>query len=142
MPAAVLIVDDQPGLRELLTRWLSGAEYVALKAESAEEALDVLAQSPEVKVVIADVQMPGHGGAWLVDQLRERFPATAVVLATADDHVPGTLSLQPGVVGCLVKPLAREALLRAVSTGVKQSDEYVQRARIRLATNLIEPQSP
>lgn len=135
MPVAVLVVDDEPGLRELLTRWLSGAKYVALKAPSAEEALNVLAKSPEVKVVIADLQMPGHGGAWLVDQMRERFPSIAVVLASADDHVPGTLSLQPSVASYLVKPLGRDALLRAVRKGVRRSDEYVERARIRRATD-------
>lgn len=135
MPVAVLIVDDEPGLRELLARWLSGANYVALKAPSAEEALSVLAQSPEVKVVIADLQMPGHGGAWLVDQMRDRFPSIAVVLATADPHVPGTLSVQPSVSGYLVKPLVRDALLGAVRKGVRRSDEYVERARLRRATD-------
>jgi CheY-like chemotaxis protein len=43
MPAVVLIVDDEPGFRELLTRWLSDAQFVALKARSSEEALEMLA---------------------------------------------------------------------------------------------------
>jgi DNA-binding NtrC family response regulator len=138
MPATVLVVDDELGLRELLTRWLSAAKYVVLKASDAEEAVAVLAQSPEVNVVIADLQMPGRGGAWLVDQMLERFPSIAVVLATADDQVPGTLSLQPSVVGYLVKPLDRDALLRAVRKGVARRDEYVERARIRRATDPLE----
>ena len=93
-------------------------------------------------MVIADLLMPGNGGAWLVEQMRERFPSTAVVLATADDNVPGTLSLQPSIAGYLVKPLARDTLLRAVRSGVKRSDEYVERARIRRATDPIEPLVP
>ena len=138
MPAVVLIVDDEPGLRELLTRWLSDAQFVALKARSSEEALEMLAQSPEVTVVVADLQMPGHGGAWLVDQMRERFPSTAVVIATADNNVPGTITLQPRVVGYLVKPLTRDTFLRAVRRGVRRNAQFVERARIRRATDPIE----
>jgi CheY-like chemotaxis protein len=139
MRVGVLVVDDEQGLRALIKRWLAAEPYVALEAPSAEEALDVLAQSPEIKVVIADLQMPGKGGAWLVDQMRERFPSTAVVLATADDQVPGTLSLQPGVVGYLVKPLNRAEVIRLVAAGVRKTAAEVERARIRRATDPIEP---
>lgn len=138
MRASVLVVDDEQGLRGLLKRWLAAEQYVALEAQNAEEALDVLAQSPEVKLVIADLQMPGQGGAWLVDQMRQRFPSTAVVLATADDQVPGTLSLQRSVVGYLVKPLNREEVIRLVAEGVRKTAEEVERARLRSATDPIE----
>jgi DNA-binding NtrC family response regulator len=139
MRVAVLVVDDEQGLRALLKRWLAVEPYVALEAQNAEEALDVLAQSPEIKLVIADLQMPGKGGAWLVDQMRQRFPTTAVVLATADDQVPGTLSLQPNVVGYLVKPLNRKEVIRLVAEGVRKTAAEVERARIRRATDSIEP---
>jgi DNA-binding NtrC family response regulator len=139
MRVAVLVVDDEQGLRALLKRWLAVEPYVALEAQNAEEALDVLAQSPEIKLVIADLQMPGNGGAWLVDQMRRRFPTTAVVLATADDQVPGMLSLQPNVVGCLVKPLNRVEVIRLVAEGVRKTAAEVERARIRRATDPIEP---
>jgi len=136
--SAVLVVDDEQGLRELLTRWLAGAQYTALEAKSAEEALEVLEQSKDIRMVVADLQMPGNGGAWLVDQMRQRFPSTAVLLATADDSVPGTLSLQPSVVGYLVKPLVRDQMLRLVAEGVRRSDELVEKARLRSATDPID----
>jgi DNA-binding NtrC family response regulator len=138
MLATVLIVDDEPGMRELLKRWLAGEKYDALEARDAEEAVKVLAQTPDVKVVIADLQMPGKGGAWLVDQIQQRFPTTAVVLATADDQVPGTLSLQPSVVGYLVKPLTIDGVRRNVREGVRRSHEFAERARVRSATDPIE----
>jgi DNA-binding NtrC family response regulator len=138
MRAAVLIVDDEPGMRDLLKRWLSGEKYDALEARNAEEALEVLAQTPDVKVVIADVEMPGKGGAWLVDQIQQRFPTTAVVLATANDEVPGTLSLQPSVVGYLVKPLTRDDVRRYVREGVGRSHEFAEKARVRSVTDPIE----
>jgi CheY-like chemotaxis protein len=138
MSTAVLIVDDEPALRELLRRWLAGAGYVTLEAPSAEAALDVLAHSADVRTVVADLQMPGKGGSWLVDQMRLHFPSTAVVLATADDKVPGTLSLQPAVVGYLVKPLNRDQVVNLVRQGVRQSEAFADRARIRAATDPID----
>jgi hypothetical protein len=62
-----------------------------------------------------------------------------VVLATADDQVPGMLSLQPNVVGCLVKPLNRVEVIRLVAEGVRKTAAEVERARIRRATDPIEP---
>jgi DNA-binding NtrC family response regulator len=138
MRAAVLIVDDEPGMRELLKRWLAGEKYAALEARNAEEALEILALTPDVKVAIADLQMPGKGGAWLVDEMGRRFPSTAVVLATADGQVPGSLSLQRNVVGYLVKPLTRDQVRRYVRNGVQQSLEFAEKARLRSATDPID----
>jgi DNA-binding NtrC family response regulator len=138
MRATVLVVDDEVGMRELLKRWLGGEKYDALEARNAEEALEVLAQTPDVKVVIADLEMPGKGGAWLVDEMGRRFPSTAVVLATADSQVPGALSLQRSVVGYLVKPLTRDDLRRYVRKGVQQSLEFAEKARVRSVTDPIE----
>ena len=138
MPASVLIVDDEPGMRELVKRWLTGHEYVALEAQTAEEALDVAAGNPDIKVAVVDLQMPGRGGAWLIDQLRHSYPAISVILATANDSVPGTLSLQPSVVGYVVKPLTSAKVLPLLTDGLRRSNEYVEAAGKRQATDPIE----
>lgn len=138
MPSTVLIVDDELGLRELLKRWLTGEEYVALEARTAEEALDVAAGNPDIKVAVVDLQMPGRGGAWLIDQLRHSFPAISVILATANDSVPGTLSLQPSVVGYVVKPLTSQKVLPLLADGLRRSTEYAEAAREGHAADPIE----
>jgi CheY-like chemotaxis protein len=117
MPTSVLVVDDEPGLRELLRRWLAGPNEVVLEAQSAEAAMAVLTQTPDVEVALVDLQMPGQGGAWLVNEMRAAFPTVAIVLATADASVPGTISLQPSVIGYLVKPLDRQQVVRLVAEG-------------------------
>jgi FixJ family two-component response regulator len=65
------------------------------------------------------VEMPGHGGLWLAGQLGKRFSATAIVLATALDTVPPVTSMQPSIVEYLVKPFARDGVVRAVARGVQ-----------------------
>lgn len=109
----ILIVDDQAAVRELLARWLGAEGHVLHQAADAESALDQLA-AQSIGVALCDKTMPGRDGLWLVDQIRERHPGVAVILATADDTIPPRVSLQNGIVGYLVKPFRRDLVLAAV----------------------------
>ena len=112
--SAILVVDDEAAMREFYSRALAAGGYRPLDVRTAEEALDYLTMTPDIQVVIADLNMPGHGGAWLIEEMRQRFPNVAVILATADERVSGAVSLQPSVVSYLVKPISAERLLKAV----------------------------
>jgi CheY-like chemotaxis protein len=115
--SAILIVDDEPSVRRMLTRMLTPAGHHTKEAESAEMALSMLAAEP-VDLVISDVQMPGRDGLWLIARMRESFPTIPVVLATGDDTVPPAASFQPGIVAYLLKPLRRELVLAAVARAI------------------------
>jgi two-component system response regulator FlrC len=112
------VVDDEAPMREFYCRALAAGGYRPLDVRTAEEALDHLTMAPDIQVVIADLNMPGHGGAWLIEQMRQRFPNVAVILATADERVSGSVSLQPSVVSYLVKPISPERLLNAVNLAI------------------------
>ena len=116
--SVVLIVDDESAIREILARWLTAAGYETCEAADAEGALVEMTRAPAA-VVLCDIEMPGRGGVWLTEQLRERFPAAAMVLATAVDSVPPSTSFRPGVVDYLLKPFARERVLNAVASALK-----------------------
>ena len=116
--SAILVVDDESAMREFYRRLLVPEGHLILTAQTAEKALELLALDPEIPLVIADLQMPGHGGDWLIERIRERFPSVAVILATANQSVPGTVTLQPSVVNYIVKPISREQLIAAVNSGL------------------------
>src|ERR1700739_2416152 len=78
----VLIVDDEPLVRNFLTRCLQDWGYTVKQAGSAPEALDVIIARP-ASVVLSDVRMPDHDGLWLAERLRTRWPETSVVMTTA-----------------------------------------------------------
>jgi DNA-binding NtrC family response regulator len=113
----VLVVDDESQIRELLRRWIIAAGYEVREAATAEAAL-VDMQAAVADVILCDVMMPGENGLWLAGKIRAQFPATAVVLATADRTVSPQISMQPGVVAYLPKPFAREHVLHAVKLAV------------------------
>jgi DNA-binding NtrC family response regulator len=112
--SSVLVVDDDARIRELLVRWLTPAGHETREAPDAETALELLGAAPS-DVVLCDVDMPGLGGLWLVEQLRDRVPPVAIVLATANDTVPPHVSLRGNVVEYLVKPFERDRVLAAVN---------------------------
>jgi DNA-binding NtrC family response regulator len=116
--SVVQIVDDEPRIRELLRRWLAPAGYDVREAPDADTAL-ALVNDAGPDVMLCDVQMPGHDGLWLVEQLRERFPAVAILLATADAGVHPAVSMKSGVVDYLVKPFDRTLVLAAVGRAVE-----------------------
>ena len=116
--AKVLIVDDEPRVRELMRRQLENSGHELYDAEDAQVALDVMAQTP-CDVVFCDVQMPGQDGLWLTAELRKLYPMSAVILATGVSSVPPNVSMQAGVMAYLVKPFTRQALLTSLATAVK-----------------------
>jgi len=132
--SSVLIVDDEAGIREILVRWLSAAGYDIRAAPDAETALEAIGgAAPDV--LMCDVEMPGQGGLWLwlAAQVGQRFPTTAIALATALDSVPPVNSMQPSIVEYLVKPFKQDLVLQAVSRGVEWHAVALARAPASLA---------
>jgi len=120
--ALVLIVDDEPAARRLLIRCLDGLGHEMLEADSADAALEVMSQR-EAAVVFCDIQMPGHDGLWLAGQLRNKYHAAAIVLATSVSTIPPRQSMQTGVLAYLVKPIGRDFAIRALDTALAWHDE-------------------
>jgi putative nucleotidyltransferase with HDIG domain len=116
---SVLIVDDEPGVRHLMRRWLESRGYSVAVAPDADQALEVLAAARPA-VALCDLRMPGHDGLWLAGQLRREYPDTAVIIATGLNDVSAVVeSLRQGVVDYLTKPFERDRLCQAVSRGVE-----------------------
>ena len=79
---AVLVVDDDPGLRGLISTVLEGAGYVAYQAEDGLAALAMLGNLlPDL--IVSDLSMPRMSGYELVPVIRRRFPQIPVVVLSA-----------------------------------------------------------
>ena len=78
----LLIVDDEQGIRQLLTLVFSRAGHRVRAAENGKQALALLHEEP-VDLIISDVKMPDMGGVELLRAAREFLPEVAVVMMTA-----------------------------------------------------------
>jgi putative nucleotidyltransferase with HDIG domain len=116
---SVLVVDDENGVRDLISRWLLSGGYSVTSAESADAALGMMETAPAA-VALCDIRMPGHDGLWLADRIRHLFPETAVIMATGVQDVGAAVdSLRQGVVDYLTKPCGRDRLREAVVRGLE-----------------------
>ena len=116
---AVLIVDDEPGVCSLMTRWVQALGYSAQVATSAEQALQEMETNPAA-VALCDIRMPGRDGLWLTAQLRQRYPDTAVIISTGAQQLDYAVSsLRAGVVDYLLKPFDAMRLRDALQRGLE-----------------------
>ena len=114
--ASVLIVDDEPAVRDIMARWVVSLGLNARTAANADEALATLHTEP-CELAVIDIRMPGHDGLWLADELRRRHPDTAVVLATAYAALLDGEPSAPPIADLLIKPFERERFVMAVERG-------------------------
>jgi two-component system, cell cycle sensor histidine kinase and response regulator CckA len=81
---AVLVVDDEPGLRELVCRTLQAEGYATLEAGDGVEALSVMDRAP-VDLVVTDVVMPSMDGRELGRRISQRWPDLPILYISAYD---------------------------------------------------------
>src|SRR4051794_34449638 len=75
----VLIVDADAVARAFLAHFLESRGYAVQQAASAAEALGLMVSIPAA-MVLSELVMPGHDGAWLAERLRAHWPQTPIVL--------------------------------------------------------------
>ena len=111
--ARLLVVDDEPGVRESMRMILRG-EHAVATADSVDAALRSLEKQP-ADLVLLDLVMPGRGGFELLQELRKRDDAPPVLVLTAtrlEETASEARAL--GAADCLRKPFEVEALRRRV----------------------------
>ena len=113
---SVLIVDDEPAVRDLMSRWVSSLGLRPQTAANAEEALASLRRQ-QCDLAVIDVMMPGHDGLWLAGEMQREHPNTAVIVATAYTALLGDGAPHPPIADFLVKPFQRDRFTLAVDRG-------------------------
>ncbi len=110
----ILLVEDDPAVRELTERILNSAGYRTLVAADGRQALALALRHPTVDLLLTDLIMPGMNGRQLADQLTTLIPDLPVVFTSA--HTRGILAAQGhgGVTAFLDKPFTATTLTRKI----------------------------
>ncbi|MGD2121910.1 MAG: sigma-54 dependent transcriptional regulator [Gemmatimonadota bacterium] len=115
MTRSILIVDDDTRILGSLSRALAREVDEVRTAESADEALQKLANTPSA-VALVDLKMPGMDGLDLLRLLGERAPALDVIMMTAYEDLPAVAAaMREGAVDFLIKPLDLHHLSRLLA---------------------------
>jgi two-component system response regulator RegA len=119
----VLIVEDEPRLREMLLHALPDMGFTGSGAKSGEDGLRVMEQKPH-QIIVLDLNLPGMGGLEFFAKVREKWPATQVVILTGfGDLETAKKAIQLSVADFLSKPCPLGELEAALERARKRFKE-------------------
>ena len=133
----VLVVDDEKNMRLSLQTVLKDEGYAVRAAESAEEALQILARE-EFFMIITDARMGGMSGYEFLNKIREQWPDLPALMLTA--YATPKLAVEAikaGAIDYLAKPFAPEELLHAVARCAERHRLLRENAALRSRTGEI-----
>lgn len=111
----ILVVDDEPEIRKLVTAMLTRNGYSVLTADSGENAVRLFRNHPQTDLLLTDVVAPGMSGPMIADEIAALKPGIKVLFMSGFD---GTQVVQRYVIekgySLLVKPFTMEQLERKV----------------------------
>jgi two-component system, NtrC family, response regulator len=99
----VLIIDDEEKIRTLLSKIISLEGFEVLQAADAKKGLQKL-ETTDIDVVICDVKLPDYSGVELSKTIKEKYPATEIILLTAFGNIPdGVQAIKNGAFDYITK---------------------------------------
>jgi PAS domain S-box-containing protein len=116
----VLVVEDEPVIRDLIVEVLEDLGYRALEASDGPSGLRILQSRRRIDLLVTDVGLPGLNGRQLADQARERRPDLKVLFITgyAENATLANGFLDPGM-EMITKPFAVDALATKIRTMIR-----------------------
>jgi two-component system chemotaxis response regulator CheY len=114
--STILIVDDDPMHRLLVRVILEGQGHAIVEAANGGEALDIIGPSPDLDVVITDLDMPLLTGVGLIERLQSetRTAAIPIVVVSGDKNAALALKDSGLVQAVLSKPIGVSALAEVI----------------------------
>jgi CheY-like chemotaxis protein len=120
----ILVIEDDPIVREALTDWLQAAGYGVRTAADGSAGLAAV-KSVAPALVVTDIHMPGPNGAAVLSEMKQRYPQVAVIaisgLFNSGHGLDADAALALGAARALAKPFKRAELLRALTELLRPS---------------------
>lgn len=120
----LLLIEDDPGVREALRLGLELEGYQVLEAINGTEGLRLLAQQPQL--ILLDVLMPGGDGFGVLREIRSRSQVPVILLTALDETEWRVKGLREGADDYLVKPYALSELVARIEAVLRRTLRPVQ----------------
>ncbi|MDP7397397.1 MAG: protein kinase [Lentisphaeria bacterium] len=135
MSARILIVDDEPTMRQLLRTHLKRQNYEILEAAAAAEGLSIVKEN-DLDLVITDVKLGGTTGVELLTQIKRIYPDLPVIVMTGMPEIEDAVeSMKIGAVDYVSKPFRIEQLKAVITQALEPSGETKPAANVPAPAN-------
>ena len=138
----VLVVDDEPMVREVVMRYLERDGFVATAAATGDEALKKFDQvAPDL--VVLDLMLPGISGLDILQRIRATSDTPVILLTARAEEADRILGLELGADDYVVKPFSPRELSARVKSVLRRSTNTAEPAQERLEyeTLVVDPTS-
>lgn len=127
----LLVVDDEPGMREFLEIMLRKEEYNVKVASNGEEAIEMLKKEP-FDLAIVDIQMPGINGIEVLKNSKENHPNTTVIMITAfASHESAIEAMKLGAYDYITKPFKIDEIKLVISKALDKKNLEQENTRLK-----------
>lgn len=120
----ILVIDDDPSIRKVLSLGLARLGYTIKMATNGQEGIDLLASCAVVPdCILLDIRMPVLSGKEALPRIREMHPLTPVIMLTAyNDLATGLEAMKNGAFDYLVKPSRLEHIAETIAKAIRYRD--------------------
>ena len=116
----ILIVDDEEGIREILSRYLSKQGYAVVTAQNGKEGIETF-KKEEFDLVISDIRMPEMDGVAFLNLIKKSDPDVEVIMVTAYETMESAIeSLRKGAYDYIIKPFSIEKIAITVEKALEK----------------------
>ena len=135
MEQKILLVDDEPGIRKVLSISLADMGYEVFTAQNGEEALHLF-KDENPPIILTDIKMPGMDGIQLLRKIKEKSPDTEVIMITGHGEMELAIqSLKHDATDFITKPIHDDVLQIALK---RATEKIALKTQIRNYTENLE----
>jgi len=129
----ILVVDDEPGVREVVKRYLEREGFVVSTAATGPEALSVIDVERDIKLLVLDVMLPGVDGIEVVKRVRRESSVPIIMLSARSDELDRVIGLETGADDYVPKPFSPRELVSRVKAVLRRVPNALDDAKIEAA---------
>jgi two-component system response regulator PilR (NtrC family) len=132
-PVKLLLVEDEPGLRQMLEILFRREGYAVVSAPGCKSALDAIASTPQpFPAIVTDLSMPDGSGLDVLAAAKGRSPSTEVILVTAHSTIENALAaMRSGAYDFVAKPFEAAELAALVGKAIEKHAIVAENTRLK-----------
>lgn len=124
----ILVVDDEPSIRDPLTEYLVKKGFRLSAAANAKEARRIL-ETSAIELVILDIMMPGEDGLSLCRHVRETTDVPIIMLTAMGEETDRIIGLEIGADDYVIKPFSPRELVARIKSVLRRTDSLPRRGQ-------------
>ncbi len=117
----VLVVDDEPLIRKLVTDFLKKQGYITIEAEDGKKAMDLFWKEENIDLIILDVMLPEYDGFTVCREIRKKSKVPIIMLTARGEEFDEVFGLDIGADEYISKPFSPNILIARVNAVLRRS---------------------